>query len=159
MLSPLAERIIFPRRGPIGRIGVRPGCRPQSSPEPSPPARTRIIMGGATGTATIAQPTLTDLGHTRITPDPTIGIAITVTGNPEMGNRKARSMASGLSVLALGPGQAFRRVARIFQRREKIFLALACEFFLRCPEVCNARGDFFTLSSDSLLLFGHGHPF
>src|SRR5439155_1574430 len=57
------------------------------------------------------------------------------------------------------PGQAFRRVARIFQRREKIFLALACEFFLRCPEVCNALCDFFTLSSDSLLLFGHAHPF
>ena len=55
--------------------------------------------------------------------------------------------------------RAFRRVARIFQRREKIFLALACEFFLRCPEVCNARRDFFTLSSDFLLLFGHAHPF
>jgi hypothetical protein len=56
-------------------------------------------------------------------------------------------------------GRAFRRVAGIFQRADKIFLTLALKFFLRCPEVCNARCDFLPLSSDCLLSFGHAHPF
>ncbi len=54
--------------------------------------------------------------------------------------------------------RAFRRVACIPPRREKIFLALACELFLRCPEVCDARCDFVPLLGDSLLLLGHAHP-
>jgi hypothetical protein len=50
-------------------------------------------------------------------------------------------------------------VAGIFQRGDKIFLALAFEFLLRCPEVCDARCDLFALSSDSFVLFGHAIPF
>jgi hypothetical protein len=50
-------------------------------------------------------------------------------------------------------------VARIVQRRDKIFLAFAFEFFLRGPEVCNARCDFLTLLREAVVLFGHAHPF
>ena len=48
-------------------------------------------------------------------------------------------------------------MARIFQRRHKIFLALAPEFFLRCFEVRDARCDFFPFQSGPVLLFGHAH--
>jgi hypothetical protein len=51
------------------------------------------------------------------------------------------------------------RVARIFQRGDKIFLTLAFEFFLRGFEICDARDDFFPLQSGVVWLFGHAHPF
>jgi hypothetical protein len=54
---------------------------------------------------------------------------------------------------------AFRGVARIVQRGGKKFLALACEFFLRCPEVCNPCCDFLPLPGGPLRLFGHNSPF
>ena len=50
-------------------------------------------------------------------------------------------------------------MARIFQRRDKIFLALAFEFFLGGFEVCHAGGDLFTLLCEPVLQFGHAHPF
>ena len=54
--------------------------------------------------------------------------------------------------------EAFRGVARIVERSGKKFLALACEFFLRCPEVCNPCCDFLPLPGGPLLLFGHNSP-
>lgn len=54
---------------------------------------------------------------------------------------------------------AIFRVARIFQRRDEIFLALASEFFLRGFEVRDAARDFFPLGSGAILLFGHTHLF
>ena len=50
-------------------------------------------------------------------------------------------------------------VPRVLQRRDKIFLAFALEFFLRGPEVCNAHCDFLAFPRQSILLFGHAHPF
>ena len=50
-------------------------------------------------------------------------------------------------------------MAGIFERRNKIFLTLAFEFFLGRFEVCNTRCDFFPLLSGAVLLFGHAHPF
>jgi hypothetical protein len=54
---------------------------------------------------------------------------------------------------------ALMSVARVFQRRDEIFRALALEFFLSGFEVGHARGDFFALSRKAVLLFGHAHPF
>jgi hypothetical protein len=50
-------------------------------------------------------------------------------------------------------------VARVFQSREEIFLALAFEFFLSRFEDCHARSNFFALPSAAVLLFSHAHPF
>jgi hypothetical protein len=49
--------------------------------------------------------------------------------------------------------------ARVFQRLEKIFLALAFEFFLGRLETSHARGDLLAFPSAAVLLFGHAHPF
>jgi hypothetical protein len=65
-----------------------------SPPEPLP-ARTRIITDRATVTA---RATIMDRGLTPITAGLTIG---TATGNTSPGNRKARSIASGLFVFAV----------------------------------------------------------
>jgi hypothetical protein len=54
---------------------------------------------------------------------------------------------------------ALKSAAGIFQRREKIFLALALEFFLGGLEVGDARGDFFAFLREAVLQFGHAHPF
>ena len=56
-------------------------------------------------------------------------------------------------------GFALGSVAGIFQRRRKIFLALAFEFFLGRLEARDARGDFLSLAREAFFLFGHRHPF
>ena len=55
--------------------------------------------------------------------------------------------------------RALRCSAGVFQRSDKIFRALALEFFLGGFEVCNAACDFFALASEVVLQFGHAHPF
>jgi hypothetical protein len=55
--------------------------------------------------------------------------------------------------------QALRSGAGIFQCGDKIFLALALEFFLRGFEAGDACCDFFPLLSGVVRLFGHAHPF
>jgi hypothetical protein len=56
--------------------------------------------------------------------------------------------------------RALRCSAGVFQRGDKIFRALALEFFLGGFEVCNAACDFFPLASEVVLRFGHAHiPF
>ena len=69
-----------------------------------------------------------------------------------------RSIAPGFFVLALGPARAFRRVARIFQRGDKIFLALAFEFLLRRPEACDPCGDFIAFAREIFFLSWCRHP-
>jgi len=66
---------------------------------------------------------------------------------------------------ALGPERrALGAVAGIFplgilQCGDEIFGALALEFFLRRFEICDARGNFFSLQSEAVRMFGHAHPF
>ena len=55
--------------------------------------------------------------------------------------------------------RTLRCSAGVFQRGDKVFRALALEFFLGSFEVCNAACDFFPLAREVVLRFGHAHPF
>lgn len=46
----------------------------------------------------------------------------------------------------------------ISQRRDKIFLAFALEFFLRCFESRDARSNFFPLACGVIQSVGHARP-
>jgi hypothetical protein len=77
-----------------------------------------------------------------------------------MKTRQHPRTLAGSFVLPLGPERwALKTTPGILQRRYEIFLAFPLEFFLVGFEVCDERCDFFPLLSDSVLLFGHAHPF
>lgn len=50
-------------------------------------------------------------------------------------------------------------VARVFERGDEIFIALASEFFLGGFEACHARCDLVALARQPVVLFTHIHPF
>jgi hypothetical protein len=77
-------------------------------------------------------------------------------------NRKARSNVSGLLFARSGPERRSLEWVGAFgvlQCGHEIFLALACELFLRGFEARDAACDFFPLQSGDVLLFGHAIPF